>query len=71
MNDLYLDFIEENPDFAPKSKMTVSRRRFYKWLYAFAEFKWDCTPEEGRDNSGKWIRFINKHKLEEQSDFPF
>ena len=71
MNDLYLDFIEDNPDFAPKSKMTVSRRRFYKWLYAYSEFKWDSTPEEGRDNAGKWIRFINKHNKEEQSDFPF
>ena len=71
MNDLYLDFVEDNPDFAPKSKMTVSRRRFYKWLYAYREFKWDCTPEEGRDNSGKWITFKIKQKKEDQTDFPF
>ena len=71
MNDLYLDFIEENPDFAPKSKMTVSRRRFYKWLYAYAEFKWDCTPEEGRETAGKWIRFMQLQKKEDQTDFPF
>ena len=71
MNDLYLDFVEDNPDFAPKSKMTVSRRRFYKWLEAYGEFKYDCNPEEGRETVGKWIRFRKKDVSENQSYMEF
>ena len=71
MNDLYLDFVEDNPDFAPKSKMTVSRRRFYKWLEAYGEFKYDCNPEEGRETVGKWIRFRKKSVSESQSYMEF
>ena len=70
-NDLYLDFVEENPDYAPKSKMTVSRTRYYKWLNAYSEFKYNCLPEEGRDERGKWLVFRSKHSMEEQTDFPF
>lgn len=71
MNDLYLDFVEDNPDFAPKSKMTVSRRRFYKWLEAYSEFKYDCSPEEGRDTVGKWLRFRKKSNSTDQSYMEF
>jgi hypothetical protein len=60
--DLYLDFVEDNPDFAPKSKMTVSRTRFNKWLNAFSLFYYDCDPEEGRDTA-RWIRFKEKDPI--------
>ena len=63
-NDLYMDFVEENPDFAPKSKMTVSRTKFNKWLLAFSDYKFECAPEEGRDGPGKWLIFRNKQRLE-------
>ena len=63
-NDLYLDFIEENPDRAPKSKMTISRIRFYKWLTSYAIYQYNTPPEEGRDNIGKWIKFVSKHSKE-------
>ncbi len=36
--DLYYEFIQEYPDYAPKAKMTISRTRFYKWLTAYAVF---------------------------------
>jgi hypothetical protein len=62
--DLYIDFVDDNPDFGPKAKMTVSRTRFYKWLSAWNNFKYGCNPEEGRDSTGRWIRFQNKHALE-------
>ena len=65
---MYLDFIEDYPDFAPKSKLTVSRTRFIKWLIAFSQFKYDCSPEEGREASMRWIRFRHKHELEKQGD---
>mgnify|MGYP003644237990 CR=1 FL=1 len=69
MNDLYYNFIEENPDFGPKAKMTISRTRFYKWLISYAQYKEGVSPEEGRDMKGKWIRIRRKHELEQQLDF--
>jgi hypothetical protein len=53
--ELYYDFIEENPDYAPKSKMTISRTRFNKWLTAYGIFREGVVPEEGRDMHGRWI----------------
>jgi len=55
-NEVYFDFINEYPDYAPKSKMTISRQRFYKWLHAYAEFKTGLPAIEGRDMIGRWIR---------------
>ena len=69
--ELYMDFVEDNPDFAPKAKMTVSRTRFYKWLVAYNQFKHDCDPEEGRDSSGRWIRFRHKQELEVNGEIEF
>ena len=54
-NDLYLEFIQDNPDFAPKAKMTISRTLFYNWLKAFAVFRTGQEPSVGRDMNGKWI----------------
>tara|TARA_R100001480_G_scaffold50589_2_gene63889 strand:+ start:317 stop:2725 length:2409 start_codon:yes stop_codon:yes gene_type:complete len=70
-HDLYMDFIDDNPDFAPKAKMTVSRIRFYKWLHAYNLYKHDCVPEEGRDNSSRWIIFRNKHHYEKTKEIDF
>ena len=70
-NEMYQDFVEDNPDFAPKSKMSVSRVRFSKWLVAFSLFHYGCAPEEGRDMHARWIRFRHKSELNEQTDFPF
>jgi len=69
--DLYFDFIEDNPDFAPKSKMTVSRTRFYKWLTAYNQYKHKCDPEEGREAGGRWIVFRNAQKIEENGKIDF
>lgn len=60
-NDLYNDFINEYPDYAPKAKMTISRTRFYKWLIAYGLYKEGIIPEEGRDLNGRWI-IIHKKK---------
>ena len=54
---LYLDFVDEYPDYGPKAKMTISRTKFYKWLTSYGEFKYRSTPEEGRDMSGRWMMF--------------
>ena len=65
--ELYMDFISENPDFAPKAKMTVSRTKFYQWLNSYAVFKTGISPDEGKDRSGKWIRIRSKHEAEYNS----
>ena len=70
-SDLYLDFVEDNPDFAPKSKFTVSRTKFYKWLSAYSVYKYNCKPEEDRDAQGRWIRSRSKHELEENGRLDF
>lgn len=65
--ELYMDFISENPDFAPKAKMTVSRTKFYQWLNSYAVFKTGVSPDEGKDMKGKWIRIRSKHEAEYNS----
>ena len=58
--DLYIDFIMDNPDFAPKAKMTISRTLFYKWLVSYGVYVTGVSPIEGRDTNGRWIKFITK-----------
>tara|TARA_R110002051_G_C8734761_1_gene498331 strand:- start:139 stop:2559 length:2421 start_codon:yes stop_codon:yes gene_type:complete len=67
-NELYFDFVNEYPDYAPKSKMTISRIRFYKWLHAFCLYKEGVPPEEGRDTTGRWFMMREKKALEEDED---
>ena len=55
-NEMYFDFINEYPDYGPKSKMTISRQKFYKWLNSFAEYKTGLPPIEGRDLTGRWLQ---------------
>jgi hypothetical protein len=54
-NELYLEFIQDNPDYAPKAKLTISRIGFYKWLKAFALYKTGIEPTEDRDLNGLWM----------------
>lgn len=66
-NDLYFVFTEDYPDFGPKSKMTISRQRFNKWLVSYSHYKFKCQPLEGRDQGGKWIEFVSKDYYETQT----
>ena len=66
-NDLYFAFIDEYPDYGPKSKMTISRTRFYKWLVSYAIFKEGVMPEEGRDHLGRWIIIRKKQSADVQN----
>ena len=56
-SEIYKDFIEDNPDFAPKSKLTVSRIKFYQWIRKFCFFHYKVEAEEGKDLGGRWILF--------------
>jgi hypothetical protein len=66
-NELYFAFIDEYPDYGPKSKMTISRTRFYKWLVSYALFKEGIMPEEGRDQMGRWIIIRKKPSVDLQT----
>ncbi len=66
-NDLYIEFIADNPDFAPKAKRTISRTEFYRWLNSFALYKTGVKPDEGRDLNGRWVIFLTKQQKEIQS----
>lgn len=55
---LYDDFTAEYPDYAPRSKYSLSKTLFNRWLVAYTEFKYDCQPKEGRDSGGRWIQII-------------
>jgi hypothetical protein len=60
-NDLYYDFINEYPDYAPRGRMSISRTRFYKWLSSYGMYREGVLPEEGRDLNGRWI-IIHRRK---------
>jgi succinate dehydrogenase flavin-adding protein (antitoxin of CptAB toxin-antitoxin module) len=64
--DIYVEFITEYPDYGPKSRMTISRTRFYKWLNSFCLFKYGIAPEEGRDQQGRWIRIRRRQEGDAQ-----
>jgi hypothetical protein len=68
--ELYFDFITENPDYGPKAKMTISRTTFYRWLKAYAIYKNQLAPREGRDSSGRWIIFQKVEQVEQPSILP-
>lgn len=70
-NDLYFNFIDEYPDYAPKAKMTISRTRFYKWLVSYAIYKEGVMPEEGRDQAGRWIIIKKKQDSEYQNQLDY
>jgi hypothetical protein len=53
--DKYYDFISDYPDYAPKSRMQISRMKFSKWMVAYAVYTTGQQPEEGRDAAGKWM----------------
>jgi hypothetical protein len=58
LQDCYYDFISEYPDYAPKSKMTISRTKFNKWVLSYGKFIAGKNITEGRDAQGKWITII-------------
>jgi hypothetical protein len=57
---LYEDFVDNYPDYGPRSRMTVSRQKFWKWIVSYAMYTSSRAPEEGRDMIGKWLVFKPK-----------
>ena len=69
-DELYGDFIEDNPDFGPKAKMTISRQLFYKWLVYFGNYK-KFKVLEGRSGLGRWIMYQDENYEERPADPAF
>ena len=67
LSSAYLDFIEQYPDYGPKAKLTISRIRFNKWMSSFATFKSGASPQEGRDNTGRWMRIKREDEVTTQN----
>lgn len=70
-NDLYYNFIDEYPDYAPRGRMSISRTKFYKWLISYAIFKENTMPEEGRDQMGRWMIIKKKQDSEHQNQLNY
>jgi len=60
--DLYDDFISEHPDFAPKSKFTISRIKFWSWIRSYSVFQYGIEFHEGRNINGRYIEFRTKEE---------
>ena len=67
-DELYMDFIQDNPDFAPKAKRTISRTEFYRWLGYFGNFDKKIIVEEGRSRQGRWIMYKTKSNEEKEKE---
>lgn len=67
-SELYQDFVNDNPDFGPKSRNTISRTEFYKWLVAYGNFISDVPPLEGRDANGRWIKFVTETPKKDEQE---
>ena len=67
LSSLYLEFIEQYPDYAPKAKLTISRIKFNKWMTSYAVYKSGVSPQEGRDSTGRWMRIKPPSEINTQS----
>ena len=69
-DELYGDFVEDNPDFGPKGKTAISRQNFYKWLVYFGSYK-RFKVVEGRSGLGRWIMYQDENYEERPADPTF
>ena len=68
-DELYMDFINDNPDFAPNGKRTISRTAFYKWLNYFGDYDGNIEIIDGRSKHGRWIIFkTEKYEDKEEKE---
>ena len=66
MNECYYDFIEHYPDYAPKSKHTISRIQWNRWMVSYAKYISGDLPETDRDSSGRWMRIKRQDEINVQ-----
>lgn len=66
-DELYNDFVNDNPDFAPRAKRSISRTAFYRWLIYYGDFRRDVEVIDGRSKQGRWIIFKTEAYEEKES----
>lgn len=63
---IYDSFVEEYPDYGPRGKINVTRKKFYMWLDSYGMFKHDTVAESGREATGKWIKFRTREHVQKK-----
>lgn len=59
--ETYDNFIDEYPDYGPKSKYKLSQKRFRQYLEEYSKF-YGLDYLEGKDAKGRWFEIIDKDK---------
>lgn len=57
LNDMFVDFIGDYPDFT-----RMKRKTFYQWIDKFGEYKYNARPEKTRSSSGMEVEFKEEVK---------
>lgn len=58
---IYNNFVEQNPDYGPRGKMALPLTKFYKWLDSWGDFMYNVRPTTYRSSLGKMVRFDVKY----------
>ena len=59
-NNIYEKFVEEYPDYAPRSRRQISRKMFNFWLSRWGQFHFGADALLDRDAKGKYVEFKRK-----------
>jgi len=59
-NNVFEKFVEEYPDYAPRSRRQISRKLFNHWLSKWGSFHFGADALMDRDSKGKYIEFKRK-----------
>lgn len=59
-NNIFEKFVEEYPDYAPRSRRQISRKLFNHWLSKWGSFHFGADALMDRDSKGKYIEFKRK-----------
>jgi hypothetical protein len=59
-NNIYEKFVEEYPDYAPRSRRQISRKMFNFWLSRWGQFHFGADALIDRDAKGKYVEFKRK-----------
>jgi hypothetical protein len=66
LNDIFNKFVDEYPDYAPRSKKSISRGLFNRWVEEYGLFNFGAKAERGRDSLGNWVIFKEEKKKSNQ-----
>ena len=67
-NELFNDFVSDNPDYGSHGNKKLSRIKFYSWLTTYGKSIVGHEPIDGRSTEGRWIEFVDGKKEEVKED---